>query len=131
MSKSSTPEPTGLQLIYFAAERTLMAWIRTSLALMALGFVIDRFGLILRQALPEAAPGFFPKAFSLWSGVGMVGLGAAMALVATVRYLRFQIEYNREGTTRTRRGILMGVIFSFIASVLGVVLAVFMLLAME
>jgi len=131
LSKSPIPQPIGLQLVYFAAERTLMAWIRTSLALMALGFVIDRFGLILRQTLPKAAPGFFPRTFSLWSGVGMVGLGAAMALVATGRYLRFHVQYRRERTTTARQGILLGVVFSFIVSVLGVALAVFMLLAME
>ena len=35
--------------IYFAAERTFLAWIRTGLALMGFGFVVARFGLFLRQ----------------------------------------------------------------------------------
>jgi putative membrane protein len=30
--------------VFFAAERTLLAWTRTSLALMAFGFVVERFG---------------------------------------------------------------------------------------
>ena len=33
--------------VFFAAERTLLAWNRTSLSLMAFGFVIERFGLFV------------------------------------------------------------------------------------
>lgn len=35
--------------ILFAAERTLLAWVRTGLALMGFGFVVARFGLFLRE----------------------------------------------------------------------------------
>ena len=34
--------------VYFAAERTLLAWIRTGLTVMAFGFLVARFGLFLR-----------------------------------------------------------------------------------
>ena len=34
--------------VYFAAERTLLAWVRTGLAVIGLGFVVARFGLFLR-----------------------------------------------------------------------------------
>ncbi|MGA7749091.1 MAG: DUF202 domain-containing protein, partial [Gallionella sp.] len=39
--------------VFFAAERTLLAWNRTSLTLMAFGFVIERFGLFLHLLLPK------------------------------------------------------------------------------
>ena len=35
--------------VRFAAERTLLAWMRTGLALMGFGFVVARFGLFLRE----------------------------------------------------------------------------------
>ena len=35
--------------VYFAAERTLLAWVRTGLAMMGFGFVVARFGLFLRE----------------------------------------------------------------------------------
>jgi putative membrane protein len=41
------PEPDPR--VYFAAERTLLAWLRTSLTLMGFGFVVARFGLYLRM----------------------------------------------------------------------------------
>jgi putative membrane protein len=40
--------------VYFAAERTLLAWIRTGLALMGFGFVVARFGLYLAYLSPGA-----------------------------------------------------------------------------
>ena len=43
------PDPALDPRIYFAAERTLLAWVRTGLALMGFGFVVARFGLFLRE----------------------------------------------------------------------------------
>ena len=40
--------------VLFAAERTLLAWNRTSLAFMAFGFAVERAGLLLRAFLPQA-----------------------------------------------------------------------------
>jgi putative membrane protein len=59
--------------VYFAAERTLLAWVRTGLAMMGFGFVVARFGLFLRElaAMQAAAP---PRqhGFSLWVGTALV-----------------------------------------------------------
>ena len=35
--------------VYFAAERTFLAWIRTGLGLMGVGFAVARFGFFLRE----------------------------------------------------------------------------------
>ena len=42
--------------IYLAAERTFLAWIRTGLGLMGVGFAVARFGLFLREMSATAAP---------------------------------------------------------------------------
>ncbi len=125
----SNPETTGGRLVYFAAERTLMAWVRTALGLMALGFVIDRFGLILRRVIPDAGEQLHPKAFSFWAGTLLVILGAVMAFVAAARYLHFEVSYHREGNTRPRHGILLGVIFAVTIGVCGLVIAAFLFAA--
>ena len=73
---------------YLANERTFLAWIRTSIALMGFGFVIVKFALFIRQialALGEKAPA--PgKGYSAVIGVAMVALGAITAMLAYIRY---------------------------------------------
>ncbi len=49
-----------------------MAWIRSSLGLMALGFVIDRFGLVFKQLLPSAGIPPYSRSFSFWMGASFV-----------------------------------------------------------
>jgi len=56
------------RLVYFAAGRTLMAWVRSALGLMALGFVVDRFGLVLSQITPTTIKMHGPGAYSAWGG---------------------------------------------------------------
>ena len=118
---------TSRRLVYFAAERTLMAWVRSALGLMALGFVIDRFGLVLRQIAPQVGAEHYSKAFSFWAGTILVVVGAVMALVAALRYWRFAHHYRHEGDTRPGHGIMLGVVFTALISVLGFVVALFLL----
>ena len=72
-----------------AVERTLLAWIRTGLAIMGLGFVVARFGLFLRetatakgQTLPSA------HGFSPLVGVGLIVLGVAAMAAQAFRFVR-------------------------------------------
>lgn len=71
--------------VLFAAERTLLAWNRTSLALMAFGFVIERFGLFVQMlALHESR--FLERGISFWIGLAFIVLGAATSVVAIAQY---------------------------------------------
>ena len=63
LSRSAPPAIKVDPNVRMAAERTLLAWIRTGLAMMGFGFVVARFGLFLRelaathaQAAGSAAP---------------------------------------------------------------------------
>src|SRR5512139_705969 len=80
--------------VHFANERTFLAWIRTSIGIMAFGFVVEKFGLFVKQVsyflgksghLPagEAVPSV-PPGYSSILGIFLVGLGALMALLAFV-----------------------------------------------
>lgn len=71
--------------VLFAAERTLLAWVRTSLALMAFGFVVERFGLFAGMLAGRDLPGVDP-ALSFWVGVGFVVLGTVLAFLALFQY---------------------------------------------
>jgi putative membrane protein len=73
---------------YFAAERTLLAWVRTGLALMGFGFVVAKFGLFLRevQGLGQTVPVQDNYGLSLWIGTGLVVLGVLANALSVVRY---------------------------------------------
>lgn len=73
--------------VLFAAERTLLAWSRTSLTLMGFGFVIERFGLFTHVFLPEKE-GQVSQIVSFWVGIAFVLLGAYASGAATLQYRR-------------------------------------------
>ena len=70
--------------VLFAAERTLLAWQRTALALMGFGFVVERFGLLMRMASVQPLSAS-QRGFSLWLGVGLL-VGAAVAAVSALQF---------------------------------------------
>lgn len=77
--------------VFFAAERTLLAWLRTGLTAMAFGFVIARFGLFVKLMAVQA-PSLQHDAHSGWSallGIVFVLAGSVAVLAATIQYRRF------------------------------------------
>jgi len=71
--------------VLFAAERTLLAWNRSSLALIAFGFLIERSALLLELAAPQRNPALHPG-YALWLGLGFILLGVAAALHSCREY---------------------------------------------
>ena len=73
--------------VFFAAERTLLAWLRTSIGLIGLGFVVARFGLFLQLVRTNTDPA--PHLPSAILGVVLSLTGAATAAVATWQQRRY------------------------------------------
>jgi putative membrane protein len=91
MSNSEAPQagPPVDPRIYFAAERTLLAWIRTGLAMMGFGFVVARFGVFLRElAASRGATPQQPVGASLALGTTLVVLAVIVHFLAVVRHWR-------------------------------------------
>jgi putative membrane protein len=89
MAEGTPAAPADSQFRDHAAnERTLLAWIRTGIALMAFGFAIARFGLFLRQVEEAGRMPLTRGAGSAWFGVVLVLLGLFTNAAATVRYSR-------------------------------------------
>ncbi len=89
-------ERGGSPADHLANERTFLAWIRTSIALMGFGFVIVKFALFIRQisvALGEKSI-IPPKGYSTMIGVIMVALGAIMATLAFIRYRNIEKQLS-------------------------------------
>lgn len=76
--------------IYFAAERTLLAWLRTGLTVIGLGFVVARFGLLLR-VLADQSQGAYEQARSGPSGA----LGVLFVLIGTIAVLGATVQHRR------------------------------------
>jgi putative membrane protein len=72
--------------VFFAAERTLMAWNRTGLTLMAFGFVLERFGLFLHMLRPAAVSA--GRDVSFWIGVAFIALALGAMSFSIVQYRR-------------------------------------------
>src|SRR4051812_5293007 len=87
----SNPPPVTDPRVHFAAERTLLAWMRTGVAMMGFGFVVARFGLFLRELESTRRGDGLPhtQGWSLWIGVALVVLGVAVNLYASVAYHYF------------------------------------------
>jgi len=113
--------------IYVAVERTLLAWIRTGLAMMGFGFVVARFGLFLRE-LGAAAPNIPVKStgFSLWTGTALVLAGVVVNAVSIAQYLRSIRDLN-EGRDVTGRPSTLAVALSVVLCVVGTAMAFYLL----
>lgn len=70
--------------VLFAAERTLLAWNRTSLSLIAFGFVIERAGLLI-QALGLQEPGS-QGVIAFWLGISFISIGSVSSAFSARQY---------------------------------------------
>ncbi|HWP57927.1 MAG TPA: DUF202 domain-containing protein [Candidatus Acidoferrales bacterium] len=73
--------------VFFAAERTLLAWTRTGVTLMAFGFVIERFGLFLHM-LTKIEGKVWHRDASFWFGLSFILFGAIVGFVSVLQYRR-------------------------------------------
>jgi putative membrane protein len=93
-ARPEQPEATRARE-HLANERTLLAWVRTVIALMGLGFVVARFGLFLRQLALEKAAAPEPAHVSAVIGAALVGASVLIAVLSTVRFFRARAQIER------------------------------------
>ena len=97
-SKINPGHKEGKTADHLANERTFLAWIRTSIAMMGFGFVIVKFALFIRQitiALAEKAV-VTQKGYSAVIGVIMVAAGAIIAALAFIRYRNIEKQLSAD-----------------------------------
>ena len=107
--------------VLFAAERTLLAWQRSSLALMGFGFLIERFsdfGLALSRH-PEAP---WRHLVAVVVGVLLILLGSGVAIAAGVAYRQFVAKLPPEDVPQGYWTGL-GAVITFIVGMVGLLLA--------
>ncbi len=79
---------------YLANQRTFLSWVRTSIALIGLGFAIERFSIFLQQFRLIADPDTTANAasataneYSALIGIGMIVVGTSLIVYALKNYL--------------------------------------------
>ena len=114
-------EESQLASEYLANERTFLAWIRTSIAVISLGFVIARFSIWLNQMAESSGVRNPHTGASLPIGVAMMSFGGCLSILA---YLRFK-TVNRQieaGEIRADKGLVRLVTLFVVALSVAVVI---------
>lgn len=100
ITEHKKPAKVGDRRVHMANERTFLAWIRTSIGIMAFGFVLERFALFSKQmsyVLRESNMGnALPHSdgSSSMAGIFLVGLGSIMCVLALIRYKKVERQID-------------------------------------
>lgn len=113
---------------HLANERTFLAWVRTGLSVMAFGFVVERFGLLLREL------GFKPGSSTISSsipnskllGITITLLGIVLLIVALFNFLHVRRTIDEE---RYHPGIFFAVMLTSITTLIGILLAIYLFIS--
>lgn len=103
------PESGRRNSDHLANERTFLAWIRTSISVVGLGFVVAKFSVWLRE-LAARLGGASPEhhaSLSLPLGVAMMGLGGLLAVIASWRYRRVRSAIDRGESAADERTVVV------------------------
>lgn len=113
--------------VFFAAERTLLAWLRTGLTIIALGFVISRFGLFIKLVALEspslASSVSSPLSSSL--GIAFVMIGSLAIATAAIQHRRF-VSTLADSQLSSVYSSTMAFILSVSIAMLGIALAAYL-----
>jgi putative membrane protein len=111
-----------------ANERTFLAWVRTAIAVMAFGFLIEKFDLFLKYAGLSSGlqvpPQLHQRAAAI-AGLALIVLGALLLGVATHRFLRTARDIDSD-EVKPGTGSKLDVALATLLFVLGCALSVYL-----
>lgn len=113
--------------VFFAAERTMLAWLRTGLTIIAIGFLVSRFGLFV-QLFSAQAPALAHQntiAISSILGVCFVVVGSLAIATAAIQHRRFVATLSASSLP-TAYSSTLAVLLSVFIALLGIVLAAYL-----
>jgi putative membrane protein len=111
-----------------ANERTFLAWVRTSIAIMAFGFLVEKFDLFLEfasKSLAARMPSVGGQLIGNIAGLLLIALGGVIMVLAIIRFRRTAIDIDR-AETRPGSGDRMDVILAMLLVILGAALFVYL-----
>ncbi|WP_020471774.1 YidH family protein [Zavarzinella formosa] len=121
LTSKTPPDPR----VRFAAERTLLAWIRTGVSMMGFGFVVARFGWFLREFAAQERHDVPHAGWSLGIGVGLIGLGVVVNVLGGLEHGRFLKRHDR-GEEYQPPTWSLGMVVSIVVAALGILMAAYL-----
>src|SRR5215469_15894709 len=107
-----------------ANERTFLAWVRTSIAVTAFGFLIEHFDLVLDFASRTAGnqePQFHRSELGIIAGLVLIIAGVVMVVLATLRFLRTARQIDSDEVvpgTGSRIDIALAILLTLLGTAL-------------
>jgi putative membrane protein len=110
-----------------ANERTFLAWVRTAIAVMAFGFIIERFDLFLKYLAPQLAQRQPDgQAFANWAGLAFILLGVVMIALAGARFAKTAKDIETDAEVPSP-GARFDLVLAALVGLLGVALFLYMI----
>ena len=106
---------------HLANERTLLAWVRTSITLIGLGFVVAQFGLFLKEL--EQRRGEPGLRLSVAAGLALIIVGIASGVASVIRFFRARRQIQE---ARFRAEYWPEVLLTGMTGILAVALAIYL-----
>ena len=106
---------------HLANERTLLAWVRTNIGIMAFGFVVVKFSLFVKQlalALGKEPAPVHQGGYSSLIGTTLVAVGTITSILSYIRYKKTEKQINEDTYRNSTIFITALVAFIFFASIL-------------
>ena len=118
--------------VHMANERTFLAWIRTSIGVMAFGFVVEKFALFVRQlssfigksGLPETQMPPPLHGYSSIFGIVLVSLGALMGMLAFIRYKKVERQIDED---TYQSSLILDVLLTISVLTVGIFLVIYLI----
>jgi putative membrane protein len=79
---------------HLANERTFLAWVRTSVAIVVFGFAIGRFAIALRQLAKFQGQTSRTTGLSVWMGMISILGGVGMVVAGLLRYRKTRVQLD-------------------------------------
>jgi putative membrane protein len=111
-----------------ANERTFLAWVRTAIAIMAFGFLVQKFDLFLRIATASLTARPLPERSQIVgdiAGLLLIVLGGAMMVLAALRFRKTALDIDAK-EVRLGPGARLDVILATLLFLLGAILFVYL-----
>lgn len=112
--------------VHMANERTFLAWIRTSIGIMAFGFVVERFAIFIKQAAYFLGKEIVvpSKGYSSIFGIILIALGAVMGTLAFIRYKKVEKQIDED---TYQSSLILDVLLAISILAIGIFLMIYLI----